>query len=142
MYDRAHNMVRDLHRKVAYDLLDRYDTVLIPSFETSRMAQKKNLPEGTVRKIRNKTVRAMLGLRHYAFRTYLASRAEVLGKEVHVVSEAYTSQTCGRCGNLKKNLGGSETYKCRLCDYKCGRDENGARNVFLKHLRHPPAPLA
>ena len=142
LFDRAHNMVRDLHRKVAYDLLDRYDTVLIPSFETSRMAQKKNLPKGTVRKIRNKTVRAMLGLRHYAFRTYLASRAEVLGKEVHVVSEAYTSQTCGRCGNLKKNLGGSETYKCRLCDYKCGRDENGARNVFLKHLRHPPAPLA
>ena len=50
---------------------------------------------------------------------------------VHVVSEAYTSKTCGLCGRLHHSLGGNHTFRCPhpSCDYCSDRDAHGARNV-------------
>ena len=135
LHDRCRNMTTDLHRRVAHDLLARYDTILIPSFETGRMTRKRNLPEGMVRKLNSKAARALLGLRHFAFRQALVARSQMLGKEVCVVGEEYTTKTCGACGALHNKIGSSETFRCPSCTYMCGRDENAARNIFLKHIR-------
>ena len=32
------------------------------------------------------------------------------------VGEEYTSKTCTKCGEQKKNLGGNETYECNKCN--------------------------
>ena len=137
LIDRCRNLTTDLHRRVAHDLLARYDTILIPNFETKRMALKKHLPEETVRKIKSKTAHALLGLRHHAFRQTLIARSQMLGKEVCVVGEEYTTQTCGSCGERHTKIGSNDTFKCPRpsCGYECGRDENAARNIFLKHIR-------
>ncbi|UPR04258.1 putative IS605 transposase [Chloropicon primus] len=82
-------------------------------------------------------IRMLLTLRHYAFRTYLASKVLLHGSELAIVTEEYTSKTCGRCGHIKENLGGAEVYKCQECGFKCGRDANGSRNILLKHLWEP-----
>jgi len=47
-----------------------------------------------------------------------------------VVSEAYTSKTCGQCGNVKSNLGDATTYTCSTCGLVVDRDMLGARNVY------------
>ena len=73
----------------------------------------------------------MLGLSHYAFRQKLLQRAEEKKNHIIIIDEAYTSKTCGRCGNIKKNLNGSKTYKCKKCDLEIDRDINGARNIML-----------
>ena len=137
LIDRCRNLTTDLHRRVAHDLLARYDTILIPSFETGRMTRKRNLPEGKVRKLNNKVARALLGLRHYAFRKALIARSQMLGKEVCTVGEEYTTQTCPACGSLHDKIGSSDTFRCpnATCGYTCGRDENASRNIFLKHIR-------
>ena len=57
------------------------------------------------------------------------------GKELAIVTEEFTMQCCGQCGNLNKNQGGSKEYTCKECSFKCGRDENAARNIFLKYLK-------
>ena len=32
------------------------------------------------------------------------------GRNLYVVNEAYTSRTCGRCGEINKNLGGKKYF--------------------------------
>jgi len=51
------------------------------------------------------------------------------------VGEDYTTQTCGKCGKLHKEIGSDKTFCCpqRNCDFTCDRDHvNGARNILLR----------
>ena len=64
------NLVRELHHKVARFLVDNFDVILLPTFETSQMVSKSR------RKLRNKTVRQMLTLSHYEFKNFLKWKEE------------------------------------------------------------------
>jgi len=50
-------------------------------------------------------------------------------------NESYTSKTCPECGHIHEKLGGSKLFNCPNCDYKTGRDENGARNILIRALQ-------
>lgn len=63
------NLVEDLHRCIAYDVVSNHDVILLPTFETKTMAQKSD--ETRKRFIRRQTVRGMLGLAHYKFKQTL-----------------------------------------------------------------------
>ncbi|MEG4853702.1 transposase [Microcoleus sp. B5-D4] len=63
------NLVKELHHKTAKFLVDNFDVILLPTFETSQMVSKSR------RKLRNKTVRQMLTLSHYDFKTFLKWKA-------------------------------------------------------------------
>ena len=121
-----------VHHQCARELTERYDHILIPSFSTSQMVQKG----GAGRRINKVTVRQMLGWAHYRFRQRLLQQAEPRGATVHVVSEAYTSKSCGRCGRLPDSLGGSHTFRCPHppCDYRSDRDAHGARNIMAMNV--------
>ena len=129
---RIRNLVDEVHKKVALDLVRRFDTIVIPVFETQKMV-KRVQPDGQRRKIRSKTARMMLTWAHYRFRMRLISKAIEHGKEVVVCEERYTSKCCGNCGRLN-DVGSSETYTCSFCGIVLDRDENAARNIFLKHV--------
>ena len=133
--ERCRNLVNEAHKKVVSDLCKNYDTILLPVFESQNMVKKPKNENDKRRVIGSKTARALLGWKHYEFRKYLASKVVMCGKELVVVTEEYTTQCCGQCGNLNKNLGGSKVYTCKECSFKCGRDENAARNIFLKYLK-------
>lgn len=65
-------------------------------------------------------------------------KAELAGLKVEYVSEAYTSQTCPRCGARKKSL--NRTYICSHCGFEYHRDGVGAMNIWNKvsgWLIHP-----
>jgi len=55
MRQRICNLVNEAHNKVALDLVRRFDTIVIRSFETSQMAAKVR-PDGRTLFIRRKTV--------------------------------------------------------------------------------------
>ncbi|MCI5164172.1 MAG: transposase, partial [Candidatus Electrothrix sp. AX5] len=57
--ERINNLVNELHYKTANFLCDNFSTIILPTFETKDMVNKNN------RKIRSKTVRAMVGLSFY-----------------------------------------------------------------------------
>ncbi len=57
---------------------------------------------------------------------------EYSNKRLLFPSEEYTSKTCGNCGVLKNNLGGSKVLNCGSCGLKIDRDINGSRNILLK----------
>ena len=97
------NLVKELHHKVAQFLVDNFDVILLPTFETSKMVSKSR------RKLRNKTVRQMLTLSHYEFKTFLKWKAWENSKLVIDCNEAYTSKTVSWTGEIVQNLGGSRT---------------------------------
>ena len=57
-------------------------------------------------------------------------KAELAGLNIKFVSEAYTSQTCPRCGNRKKPQ--NRNYHCNHCGFEYHRDGVGAINLWNK----------
>ena len=58
-------------------------------------------------------------------------KGEGVGIEVRVISEAYTSQTCSRCGMVSKsNRVERGLYVCKQCGLRINADVNGAFNML------------
>jgi putative transposase len=125
---RIENMVTDMHYKVANFLCENYKTIKIPVFKSRVMVQSG--------KLNSKVARRMMNLSHYLFKTRLLSVSEEYKNcKVEIVGEEFTSQTCGKCGTLNKELGISKLFKCvnPKCRIEIDRDINGARNILLKN---------
>ena len=124
------DLIDDLHFKTIRFLLSNYDAVLLPTFETSEMVARSN------RKIRSKTVRAMLSFSFHKFGMRLQSKAAELGKQVYRVNEAYTSKTASWTGEIK-HIGSAKTITSN--GVAVDRDVNGARGIFLRALVDIPS---
>ena len=68
-----------------------------------------------------------------------AETASVWHESVEVIDEAYTSQTCPKCGNRKKP--NNREYKCK-CGLTYHRDGIGAINIRQKYLGCFGVPVA
>ena len=100
---RIWNLVNELHHKTARYLVDNFDVILLPAFETSDMVTRGQ------RRIRSKTVRNLLTFAHHRFRNFLKHKAAETGRTVLIVNEAYTSKTVSRTGEINHKLGGRKT---------------------------------
>lgn len=137
MKDRYHKVsskLRNWRNNAHYDainfLLERYDAVLIPEFQTKKMAAKAK------RNIHSTVVRCMYTWSHYMFRTRLASKAELDdNKIIRLIGEPGTSKTCGRCGYWNSDLRGKKMFECPSCGIVIDRDVNGARNNMIALLQ-------
>lgn len=128
---RIKDLVTEMHWKVGTYLVQNYDVILLPTFETSQMVTR------TKRKLRSKTVRAMLTFSHFQFKLRLKHLANKFGKEVIDVNEAYTSKTASWTGEIKQNLGGAKTITSG--GVTLDRDINGARGILLRALVDKPS---
>ena len=131
---RIQHLVNELHTKVAVWLCQHFETIYLPTFETSQM----------VTKLRSKTARAMLTWAHYRFKTTLKHLAEVYQSRIVDVNEAYTSKTCSVCGHVQE-IGSREQWVCASCQTAHDRDNNASRGIFLKchdSLEDTPTVLA
>ena len=104
-----------------------YNVILLLKFETSWMVKKGR------RKLNSKTARNMLSWSHYKFQQCLLfKQKEFPWCKVIIVTEEYTSKTCGECGHIHWGLGGSKLFSCPKCKIEFDRDANGSRNILLK----------
>ncbi len=126
------NLVKELHHKTAKFLVDNFDVILLPTFETRQMVSKSR------RKLKNKSVRQMLTLSHYEFKTFLKWKAWSMSKTVIDCNEAYTSKTVSWTGEVIHKLGGARVIKSASTGFKMCRDLNGARGIFLRALVDTP----
>jgi transposase len=123
------NLIKEVHHKAIKWMVENFTLVLLPKFESSKMVIKKD------RKIGKVTVRQLLSWSHYKFRMSLLSKSrEFPWCKVIICNEAYTSKTCGRCGEIHNKLGGNKTFKCPSCLLEADRDHHAARNIWLKYL--------
>jgi putative transposase len=126
------NLVSELQKKTARFLVNNFDIILLPAFETSQMSKKAK------RRIRSKSVRQMLTLSHYKFKQFLKHKAFENCKLVIDVNEAYTSKTVSWTGEIVHNLGGAKVIKSKLTGLSMSRDLNGARGIFLRAVVDTP----
>jgi len=125
LYDKISNVVDDLHwRSITY-LTRNYKKILLPNFESQKMMS------------RNKNLNRSFGeLKHYRFRMRLVDKVKsIKHTKLYIVTEEYTSKTCGNCGFIKNDLKSNKEFKCSKCGVIIDRDINGARNIMLKHLK-------
>ena len=120
---RIDDQVSDIHRRVAYDLVSNYSTIICPPFETSQMVAKEG------RKLRRSSVRQMQSLGHFAFQQHLKWMCRKYGNTFVACTEAYTSKTRSWDGVIHKTLGGATTISDG--EIVVDRDHNGARGIFL-----------
>jgi len=132
MQSRLHNLVDELHHKVAAFLVKSFDVIILPPFETQEMVQRG------ARKLRAKSVRSMLTFAHYRFRMFLKHKAFEYGKLVLDQNEAWTSKTVSWTGEVNAKLGGSKVVRSAKTGLSMDRDYNGARGIFLRALGDQP----
>ncbi len=124
---RVENLIQELHRQAARFLVDSFDVILLPAFETSEMVERGR------RRIRSKTVRNLLSLAHYRFGMFLRHKALQAGVAVVSVSEAYTTKTVSWTGEVLENVDGSSVIVGGDGE-RMDRDYNGARGIYLRAL--------
>ena len=129
---RIESLVQELHRQAARFLVDSFDVILLPTFETSEMVERGR------RRIRSKTVRNLLSLAHYRFGMFLRHKATEDGVVVLSVNEAYTTKTVSWTGEVLENLGGASVVVAQDGE-RMDRDYNGARGIYLRALGDIPA---
>lgn len=126
------DLVDELHWKVINYLTSNFDVILLPTFETGKMARK------AMRKIGRKSVRSMLTLSHYRFKERLRQKCVALGKVLVDCCEAYTSKTVSWTGEVIYNLGGRKEIKSKITGDVMDRDINAARGILLRALVDSP----
>jgi len=104
---KIHQLVQDLHEKLAKFLCTNFSIILFPKFQTSTMTHRRK------RKFKARTARALATWSHYCFRQLLLQKSrEYPCCRVIRVNEAYTSKTCGMCGQVNSKLRGRMTLSC------------------------------
>ena len=129
---RIENLISELHHKAARFLVDTFDVILLPTFETSDMVERGR------RRIKSKTVRNLLSLAHYRFGMFLKHKARETGVVVLDVSEAYTTKTVSWTGEVLENFDGASVIAGSDGE-RMDRDHNGARGIYLRALGDIPA---
>ena len=127
--------VDDMHWKTINYLTANYDVIMMPFFGTKDMVKIKRKVDGTKKyTLSRRNKRIMLMFSFCKFRERLKWKCDVLKKKLFIVTEEYTSVTCGNCGSRKKS-NSNEVYDCKNCETVLDRDVNGARNILIKNIR-------
>lgn len=67
--------------------------------------------------------------------TFLAYKAELVGKKVEYVDARYTSQKCSQCGHIEKSNRKSQSlFTCKRCSFNLNADLNASRNIKQNYL--------
>lgn len=72
--------------------------------------------------------------RHGKIVNLIKYKSQKYGIETKEISEAYTSQTCPKCGNKHKPM--SRNYVCKECGFSMHRDLVGACNILSKYINN------
>ena len=121
-------IVSNLHNQTASLLCKNFETIFLPEFNTKDMTKKQT-------RLSSKISRKMLNLCHSEFRDKIKYQCLKHKRSLMLVNEAFTTKTCGNCGNVKQMLG-LKTYNCEKCGCCMDRDYNGARNICLRVVSH------
>lgn len=124
---RIKNHVTEMHWQSINMMMKQYNVIILPHFKSHEMVKGSN---------KHGLNRNLMILSHYKFLRRLIYKAQTFQNTyvVHRIKESYTTQTCGKCGDMHKVLLNERTYACKKCDFKTGRDINGARNILIKTL--------
>ena len=118
-------MISDLHWKTCNYLCKNYGTIMVGNLSTQSCVNKSA-------KLYKSCREPLQYMCHYLFKLRLQAKCEEYGKIYKEIDERHTTQRCGKCMELNKNVGSSKIYICPSCNFTIDRDINGARNIYIK----------
>lgn len=122
---RVFYLKKEFRDQAASYISKNHDLVLMSKLDTKELSIKAE------RRLKTKTVRAMLNIGHSKLFDAMKDKCWEHGSKFLHVGEEYTSQTCPCCGRRKKTS--SETYSC-CCGFEQDRDIVGALNILIKAI--------
>jgi transposase len=132
-YNKINNLIQELHSQTINYLTSNFSKVILPPFQTQQMVKKINENTNKERKISKNNANMMNTLSFYKFRERLITKGIEKNCIIEVKPEYYTSITCTKCGNIKKDLDCNKMYNCNNCGLTLERDYNGTRNIMLRN---------
>ncbi len=138
------NQRRDFHHKVARQLVEEYDVLVVEDLKVANMttratpvADPENLGQFLPNGGRAKTGlnRSINDAGWAQFRSILEAKAEEAGRTVMSVNPRYTSQACHECGHVEAgNRVSQAEFRCQRCGHEAHADINAARNILRAGL--------
>jgi len=123
--ERAHRRIKDLNHKITFRAID---WCVKHGIKTLVIGDLTGITKNTKGRLSRNTRQKISQWSYYTQKEYLKYKGEEVGIEVVEVSEAYTTKTCPRCGNL--NYPKNRNYRCKYCGMQCHRDVVGAYNIL------------
>ena len=130
---RLRDLVTEAHCKIVLDMSRRWDTLILPPFNTHDMVKR---PKGGTRRLHSSVARSLMNWRHHDFTLRAKTVFLRSGKEIVSPDERYTTMCCGSCGILNEKHS-DESWTCKHCGVFHLRDPAASRCIFIKAL----APL-
>lgn len=125
MAGREQRFSRDVNHRVTKQLANQPEVTTFVLEDLSGIRNKR----------RGKKLNKWLGAwPFYQFETFLAYKAEALGKEVVFVDARYTSQKCSRCGHIYTGNRQHSRFHCVRCGFQAHADVNAAINIRDTYL--------
>ena len=122
-YQKGRRQRRDFQHKTAPALVRAHDVLYLEGLQVAHMVRHRHLST------------SISDAGWYQFRTMLADKAAYAGKQVVLVTPAYTSQECSGCGtHVPKSLS-VHTHLCPACGLVLARDEHAARKFHWRGQR-------
>jgi len=113
---RLRNWMKNMHYESINHVLDMADVIILPVFQSQRMARRAGRVFG------NSVARDLYTWSHYSFSQRLYYKAQIMAnKAVIFTDEPGTTKTCDACGHVQ-NVGSSKLFACELCNHSAGRD--------------------
>lgn len=123
IHQRIRNQRLDFARKLAKEVINKYDLIAIEDLNIKNMVQNHNFSKSV-----NDAAWAI-------FAACLNFKAEEAGKTIVAVDPRGTSQICSRCGKVVKKALSEREHNCPYCGLSMGRDHNAAINILVRGLR-------
>lgn len=132
---------REIYRRFAADLAERYDVIVLEDFDLRATAKKAKDEE---------TETSTAGLRDqqrraapYQLRQAIEQAAGRRGARVIKVSSAYSTRTCNACGKVcAGDMAEAIEYRCEHCHTLWDQDANAARNLLASGQAMLADPVA
>ena len=125
LWKRAGHLVNDLHWKVAQQLTQENDLIVLGKLGVQSILRSESI---------TKTVKRVLQHQgHYRFRMRLLEKGEEMGVPVRIWSEWGTTKGCPCCGRAVQ-VGASRQFQCPQCSYQADRDAKAGCCIMLKYL--------
>jgi putative transposase len=112
------NQRKDYLNQLAHGFIQRYDRIVLEELQIGNMAQNHNISK------------SILDAGWGYFKQHLMHKAAEAGREVILVSPAYTSQGCSQCGTRIENLTLKDRWVSCGCGLSLDRDHNAALNIL------------
>src|SRR5262249_30254660 len=123
-YQKVRRQRQDFHQKVALYLVRHYDALYLEDLRVANRVRNHHL------------AKSISDAGWAAFRTTLAYKAACAGKQVLLVTPAYTSQDCSACSERVKTSLSVRTHVCPSCGFTAARDHNAALNILRAGQAH------